>query len=82
VTGRLIVGAVLAAAVSAFTPAAPAHATPQCQYGEHVTADCPSGECPDASTGQHTPCLGMVLEPMLPPPGPVKVDLEGGIGIG
>jgi hypothetical protein len=82
VTGRLIACAVLAAAVSAFTPAAPAHATPQCQYGDYVTADCSTGDCPDAGTGQHTPCLGMVLDPMLPPPGPVRVRLGGGIGIG
>jgi hypothetical protein len=82
VTGRLLVGVVLAAAVSTFVPAAPAHAAPQCQYGEHVTADCPSGQCPDAPMAQDTPCLGLVLDPMLPPPGPVRVRLDGTIGLG
>jgi hypothetical protein len=78
----LIVGAVLAAAVSAVIPVAPAHATPQCQYGEYVTADCAGGECPAVTTGQATPCLDMVLDPLFPPGPPVKVGLEGGIGIG
>jgi hypothetical protein len=70
-----LVGALLA-------PVAPAHATPQCRYGENVTADCAGGQCPGVTTGQATPCEGMVLDPLFPPGPPVKVGLEGGIGIG
>ena len=75
--------ALLAAVVcSLLAPAAPAQATPQCQYGENVTADCADGQCPDVTTGQAAPCLGMVLDPLLPQGPPANVGLEGGIGIG
>jgi hypothetical protein len=75
---------VLAAAVVAamVLPVAPASAAPQCQYGPNVTADCTGGQCPDVTTGQAMPCTGPVLDPLFPPGPPVKVGLEGGIGVG
>jgi hypothetical protein len=80
---RLVFGGFVAATVAAgFSPAAPAHAAPQCQYGENVFADCTSGRCPEVTTGQATPCVGLVLTPLLPQGPPVKVGLEGGIGVG
>jgi hypothetical protein len=83
VTRRQVVGAFVAALVTAgFSPAAPAQAAPQCQYGENVFADCAGGHCPDVTTGQAAPCIGMVLTPLLPQGPPVKVGLQGGIGIG
>jgi hypothetical protein len=60
---------------------APAHAVPQCRYGPTVTADCPAGCVPDAGD-LATPCSGPLLDPLFPPGPPVKVGIEGGIGLG
>jgi hypothetical protein len=74
--------ALVAVLCALLVPAVPAQAAPQCQYGENVTADCAGGQCPDVTTGQATPCEGMVLDPLFPPGPPVRVGLEGGIGVG
>jgi hypothetical protein len=59
---------------------APAGADPpQCDDGPIVVASCPSGSlCTAVIDGQ---CVG-VQPPMLPAPPPVKVGIEGGIGLG
>ena len=60
---------------------APAQADPpQCDNGPIVMADCPSGEVCTAVINDE--CVGPILPPLLPPPPPVRVGLEGGVGVG
>jgi hypothetical protein len=69
---------VLAAAliVSALAQADP----PQCDGGPIVIADCASGGlCTAAIDGQ---CVGPVVPPLLPPPPPVRIGVQGGVGVG
>ncbi|HTY27706.1 MAG TPA: hypothetical protein VMD51_06105 [Mycobacterium sp.] len=70
--------ALMAVAMIASTPA---QATPQCRYGDHVTADCPSGECLDVIDAQNTLCVGPELDSLLPPAPPVRVELGFGAGV-
>jgi hypothetical protein len=63
--------------------AAPAQADPpQCDAGPVVQYSCPGGPpgglCTAVIDGQ---CVG-VAAPMLPPPGPVRVGIEGSVGVG
>jgi hypothetical protein len=66
---------------TALIAGAPARADPpQCDAGPLVQYNCPDGPadafCTAVIDGQ---CVG-VAAPLLPPPGPVRVGIEGGIG--
>jgi hypothetical protein len=78
---RIVVCAVAAfTAAAGLIAAAPAQAgPPQCDSGTIVQYDCPAGDlCTGVIDGQ---CVAPV-PPMLPPPPPVRVGIEGGIGVG
>lgn len=70
---------VAAAAASVFT-AAPAQADPpQCGDGPIVMAGCTApGDCTAVIDNQ---CVGQV-PPLLPPPPPVRIGIEGDVGVG
>jgi hypothetical protein len=75
---RVVVYAVAAFAAAAnLIASARAQADPpQCDNGPIVMADCSSGSlCSAVIDGQ---CVG--VQPLLPPPPPVRVGLEGGVG--
>jgi hypothetical protein len=60
---------------------APAHADPpRCDNGAIVMPDCPIGGLCTAMVDNR--CVGPVVPDLLPPPSPVRVGIEGGIGIG
>ena len=82
-TRRIVVWAAAAAcaAVVGLMASAPAQADPpQCDNGPIVRADCPPGGLCTAVIGDQ--CVGPVVPPLLPPPGDVRVGLEGGVGVG
>jgi hypothetical protein len=71
--------ATLPAAI-ALIVSAPAQADPpQCDNGPIVTVDCPAGGLCTAMIDDQ--CVGPVVPPLLPPPPPVRVGLEGDVGI-
>jgi hypothetical protein len=74
------VSAAASAAAAGLIASAPAQADPpQCGDGPIVMAGCTApGDCTAVIDNQ---CVG-VQPPLLPPPGPVKVGIEGGIGVG
>jgi hypothetical protein len=77
---RVVVCAAAALAAAATIASAPAQADPpQCGDGPIVIAGCTSpGVCTAVIDNQ---CVG-VQPPLLPPPPPVKVGIEGGVGFG
>jgi len=66
--------------VAGFMASPPAQADPpQCDNGPIVMANCPSGSlCTAVIDGQ---CVGF-QPPLLPPSPPVRVGLQGDIGLG
>jgi Zn-dependent M28 family amino/carboxypeptidase len=81
--GRILASAYVAACAAAagLIASAPAQADPpQCDNGPIVVADCPAGGLCTAMINDQ--CVGAVVPPLLPPPPPVRVGLEGGVGVG
>jgi len=71
------------AAAADLIAAAPAQADQlPCQYGEYVTADCPSGGCADDEVAGIDDLCGPALEPLFPQGPQVNVRVRGGVGIG
>jgi hypothetical protein len=69
------------AAAATLIVSAPAHADPpQCDNGPIVEADCPAGGVCTALINDQ--CVGPIQPPLLPPPAPVRVGIEGGVGVG
>ncbi|HEX3545844.1 MAG TPA: hypothetical protein VHU62_04605 [Mycobacterium sp.] len=65
---------------TALIASAPAQAgPPQCDNGPIVAVDCPAGGLCTAVMNDQ--CVGPIVPPLLPPPGPVTVKLEGTVGI-
>ncbi|HKP40121.1 hypothetical protein [Mycobacterium sp.] len=77
---RIVVCVVVALATAATIATGPAQADPpQCDNGPIVLAGCPGpGVCTAVIEDQ---CVG-VQPPLLPPPPPVRVGIEGGVGVG
>jgi hypothetical protein len=68
-------------ATASFIASAPAQADPpQCDNGPIVRADCPPGGLCTAVIGDQ--CVGPVVPPLLPPPSPDRVGIEGRVGVG
>ncbi|HEX9498601.1 MAG TPA: hypothetical protein VF926_09540 [Mycobacterium sp.] len=73
--------AVACAAAAGLIASAPAQSDPpQCDNGPIVLADCPAGGLCTAVIGDQ--CVGPVVPPLLPPPSPDRVGLEGRVGVG
>ncbi|MGO4445885.1 hypothetical protein AB4Z42_21285 [Mycobacterium sp. 2YAF39] len=68
------------AAASLLSPAVAQADPPQCGDGPIVMAGCQSpGSCTAVIDNR---CVGPVVPPLLPDPGPVRVGLEGIVGVG
>ena len=68
------------AAAAGFIASAPAEAIPQCRDG-YVTGDC-AGTCVRDDLPGVDQCSGPVASPLFPEGPPVRVGLEGGVGVG
>jgi hypothetical protein len=72
--------AACAAAAGLVSPAPAQADPPQCGDGPIVMAGCQTpGDCTAVIDNQ---CVGPVVPPLLPGPGPVRVGLQGDIGVG
>ncbi len=73
----LMVGTCVAA--SLVSPPAAQADPPQCGDGPIVMAGCTApGDCTAVIDNR---CVGQI-PPLLPPPAPVRVGIEGGVGVG
>jgi hypothetical protein len=78
--GAVIYAAAVFTAAASVIASAPSRAgPPQCDNGSIVMAGCTGpGDCTAVIDNQ---CVG-VQAPLLPPPPPVRVGLQGDVGVG